>query len=261
MSMTVVITGAAGNLGTKLRARLEEKGSYALRLLDIDPRGDPAVAGIDLARPGPELGRLLAGADAIVHLAANSDPFAAWDALTGPNVDGVLNLYLAAASARVSKVLLASSVWAVAERIADEGPILAGDAMPDAHPYAVSKMIAERIGAAFAAGAGADVATLALRIGVCRPGANPWRPRGGWEDECWLANDDFCDAIELALRSPLAGFAVINLVSNLPGSRWSLAEAVAHIGYRPQLRTPPQPRAGAIARMLKRLKRARLGNG
>jgi len=34
---TVLITGAAGNLGTRLREHL--KGRYDLRLLDIDPRG------------------------------------------------------------------------------------------------------------------------------------------------------------------------------------------------------------------------------
>ena len=43
---TVLITGAAGNLGGKLRHHLE--GRYALRLLDIDPRGDATIFRLSL---------------------------------------------------------------------------------------------------------------------------------------------------------------------------------------------------------------------
>ncbi len=48
-AQTVLITGAAGNLGAKLRRHLE--GRYRLRLLDRDPRGDPDIVPADLARP------------------------------------------------------------------------------------------------------------------------------------------------------------------------------------------------------------------
>ena len=44
---TILITGAAGNLGAKLRRHWQ--GRYPLRLLDRDPRGDPAVVAADLA--------------------------------------------------------------------------------------------------------------------------------------------------------------------------------------------------------------------
>jgi nucleoside-diphosphate-sugar epimerase len=39
---TVLITGAAGNLGAKLRHHLE--GRHPLRLLDRNPRGDSVVS-------------------------------------------------------------------------------------------------------------------------------------------------------------------------------------------------------------------------
>ena len=41
---TVLITGAAGNIGNKLRQDFQ--GRYDLRLLDIDPRGDKEGAGL-----------------------------------------------------------------------------------------------------------------------------------------------------------------------------------------------------------------------
>src|SRR5947209_1468549 len=50
----VVITGAAGNLGAKLRRHLE--GRYPLRLLDRDPRGDPAVVAAGQARDSSAYG-------------------------------------------------------------------------------------------------------------------------------------------------------------------------------------------------------------
>ena len=45
---TVVITGAAGNLGGKLRRHLE--GRCRLRLLDRDPRGDRDILAAHLSR-------------------------------------------------------------------------------------------------------------------------------------------------------------------------------------------------------------------
>ena len=48
MSRTVLITGAGGNIGTKLRAHFSGLG-WALRLLDIDARRDPAIQPVDLA--------------------------------------------------------------------------------------------------------------------------------------------------------------------------------------------------------------------
>src|SRR5262245_19976200 len=44
---TVLITGASGNLGTKLRNQLQ--GRYELCLLDRNPRGDAAIRSADLS--------------------------------------------------------------------------------------------------------------------------------------------------------------------------------------------------------------------
>ena len=48
MTRTVLITGAGGNIGTKLRAHFSALG-WTLRLLDVDDRGDTAIAAADLA--------------------------------------------------------------------------------------------------------------------------------------------------------------------------------------------------------------------
>ena len=48
MTKTVLITGALGNLGTKLRDHFATLG-WTQRLLDIDAGGDPAIIAADLA--------------------------------------------------------------------------------------------------------------------------------------------------------------------------------------------------------------------
>ena len=48
MSRTVLITGAGGNIGSKLRTHFSGLG-WTLRLLDADARGDAAIEVVDLA--------------------------------------------------------------------------------------------------------------------------------------------------------------------------------------------------------------------
>jgi len=244
--LTVAITGAAGNIGGKLRAHLRARGDYVLRLVDIDSRGDPEILSADLAKYDERWSALFAGADAVVHLAANPDPTAGWDKLLGPNIDAVLNIYLAAARHAAKRVVLASSVWAVASRFDDKGPILAGEPSPGSNAYGTAKMLAERVGKTFAEAHG--ISTVALRLGYCRPGANEPRSESPqWLDECWISNADICHGLECAIRADVRGFAVVNLTSANPGSRWSLAEARERLGYEASDGFAPPPRAEAVA--------------
>src|SRR5262245_62890693 len=104
---TVLITGAAGNLGAKLRRDLE--GRYDLRLLDLDPRGDAGIVRADLSRWESTWVERCRGADAVVHLAADPTAHQTWPKLVGPNVDAVVNVFLAAVQGGVRRVVYASS--------------------------------------------------------------------------------------------------------------------------------------------------------
>ena len=48
MTKTVLITGAGGNIGAKVRAHFAALG-WTLRLLDVNAKGDPAITPCDLA--------------------------------------------------------------------------------------------------------------------------------------------------------------------------------------------------------------------
>ena len=86
---TVLITGACGNLGSKLRRSLE--GRYALRLIDRDSRGDAGVTEADLSRWDSQWADLFRGAQVVVHLAADATAQQKWPALVGPNIDAALH--------------------------------------------------------------------------------------------------------------------------------------------------------------------------
>src|SRR5262245_19047647 len=104
---TVLITGAAGNLGDKLRRHLESR--YPLRLIDRVAGSDPASHPADLAIWDPRWADLFQGVAVVVHLAADPTAQQVWPNLVGPNVDAVLNVFQAAVRAGVRRVVYASS--------------------------------------------------------------------------------------------------------------------------------------------------------
>jgi NAD(P)-dependent dehydrogenase (short-subunit alcohol dehydrogenase family) len=86
MSRTVLITGAGGNIGTKLRAHFSSLG-WTLRLLDADARGDAAIQAADLAEWDDAWVTQFAGVDTVIHLAGNPSPAASWASALRLNID------------------------------------------------------------------------------------------------------------------------------------------------------------------------------
>src|SRR5690242_10916342 len=107
MTRTVLITGAAGNIGTKLRAHFSGLG-WALRLLDLEAAGDPAIQPADLAEWDNGWVEQFAGADAVIHLAGNPSPQASWASVQRLNLDLTANVYEAAAQQNARRVVFAS---------------------------------------------------------------------------------------------------------------------------------------------------------
>ncbi len=104
---TVLITGAAGNIGNKLR--LHFQGRYDLRLLDIDPRGDKEIKQADLSVWSELWSDHFQGVDTVVHMAADPTANQIWDKVVGPNIDAVVNTLSASVKGGVKRVIFASS--------------------------------------------------------------------------------------------------------------------------------------------------------
>ncbi|MFD4137741.1 NAD-dependent epimerase/dehydratase family protein [Streptomyces sp. NPDC058572] len=119
--LRVVVTGATGNAGTSVVRALADDprvGSVlglSRRVPDLDV-AKVTWAVVDLSRGDDtfELGRLVDGADAVIHLAwqfqPTHDPAVTWQT----NVIGSLRLFEAVAAARVPVLVHASSVGAYA---------------------------------------------------------------------------------------------------------------------------------------------------
>src|SRR5262252_3710622 len=109
----ILITGAAGNVGSRLTALL--KDIYRLRLSDIrTPAGFAADADFvpaDLIDKAA-IERAVAGVDGIVHLGGISAE-GPWDTILNANIIGCYNLFEAARLAKVPRIVFASSNHAV----------------------------------------------------------------------------------------------------------------------------------------------------
>ena len=136
----VLLTGAAGGVGTQMRSLLPGYG-YALRLFDVVPIEDePGAVTADLADRAA-LRRAVTGVDAIIHLAGISLE-STFEKILRANVEGTYNLYEAAREAGVPCALVTMSYQAFAEAVVVQGPpdafdvVVTGDEVehPKPHP-------------------------------------------------------------------------------------------------------------------------------
>jgi NAD+ dependent glucose-6-phosphate dehydrogenase len=244
----VLITGAAGNLGSKLRQHLS--GRYEVRALDKDPRGDATIHQADLTQWDRSWVDHFQGVDAVVHLAADATAQQAWPPLIGPNIDATIHIYEAAVLAGVRRVVYASSNHVMGGykdletvRLTTDLPprpgahyVVNGEAR-DSTPYGAAKLFGERLGKCYADVHGLSV--LAVRIGWVRPGENrageiPLH-RGPWFRMMWLSNRDYCQLMERCIvADPALRFAILNGMSANAGMRWDIEPTRALVGYEPQ---------------------------
>jgi uronate dehydrogenase len=223
---TILITGAAGSIGTMLRTRLARPGR-TLRLLDIAPvtagPAEEAVAAsvTDLAA----VTAACAGTDVVIHLAAHATE-ASWQDIAAVNIHGAYVVFEAARRAGVSRVVFASSNHAVGFTPASTFPTADyAFPAPDTY-YGVAKVTGEALAAMYHHRYGLDA--ICVRILSCFD-----RPRTIRQLSTWLSPDDAGRLFEACLTTPTPGFRVVYGVSaNTRGGWVSLAEARA-LGYEP----------------------------
>lgn len=232
--MRILITGAAGNLGGKLRHHLE--GRYELVLLSRHSRGDEKIQEADLSLWQASWVRSFEKVDALVHLAANPDPNAPWRNLVKPNIDMLLNVYEAAVEHGVKRLVFASSNHVMSGYRGGAIPSLRSDTPPHpGNPYGATKLFGERIGKSFSERHG--ISSINVRIGWNQRGSKniPTPSMGDWGRWMWLSDRDYCQLMECCIKAPEAPrWIIINGISNNAGSPWDLSEARRQVGYQPR---------------------------
>jgi putative NADH-flavin reductase len=228
----ILITGAAGAIGTLLRTELARPGRE-LVLLDVTAPPEPAAgeAARAIAASVEDLDALLAaaeGADAIIHLAGLATGGHAWDDYVRVNLTGTYNVLEAARRAGVPRVIYASSNHAVGFTERPPGAVELPATLaprPDSY-YGVCKVAGEALCSLYHDRHGLDA--ICLRIGSCR--AQPDDRRCLWS---WLSYPDTVRLVEASLTAPAPGFRIVWGVSANSRRWWSLEEGRA-IGYQPE---------------------------
>lgn len=204
MTIRVLITGAAGHLGSGLRSSLHEAG-HRLVLLDVRPLAPAAGPGeravVGSITDAAALASAMQGVDLVVHLAGHRRE-TSWDEISAVNITGTRAVLEAAHLAGVRRVLLASSIHAAGYaslgelRTADPGLV-----RPDTY-YGVGKVAAEALGAVYADRY--DMTIVSARIASYAP--EPANPRA---IGLWFSPGDATRLVEAVAALDGAGHHVI----------------------------------------------------
>lgn len=234
MKPSILITGATGSIGTKLRRHFTTL-DWRLRLLCLNPEQDPDVTSADLTIYDEIWARRFENVDAVLHLAGNAYPDATWESAQS-NIDLTLNVFRAAEQYGTRRLIFASSNWVMAGYRFKQGPITTHLPPWPINPYGSAKLFCERAGRQWALQYGRSF--IALRLGYCQhsagntPGSH--MQNGRWGQQMWLSDRDLCEGVERAVLAENVSCATLNLMSNNADMRWDIAETRRVIGYAPR---------------------------
>lgn len=225
----VLITGAAGSIGTYLRQTL--KGVYpTLRLSDIAPLGE--------AGPGEEIDKtditdfdaclkMCAGVDGIVHLGGQSVE-ADWPTILQLNLIGLYNVLEAGRRGGIKRFIFATSNHAVGMYRRDQRIDNRVNTRPDSR-YGVSKAYGEALTALYADKHG--IGALNIRIGNVAD-----KPIDKRRLSIWISPRDLTQLIRIGLEHPELHYEIVYGVSDNVRS-WYDNTTARRLGYRPQDRS------------------------
>jgi nucleoside-diphosphate-sugar epimerase len=273
----VLVTGGAGFIGSNLVRALLERGNQ-VRVLDnfatgrrenlVDIAGDVELVEGDL-RSYERVHTAVRGTEVVFHLGAlGSVPRSVQDPLTttAVNVDGTLNVLLAARDEGVARIVSASS----SSVYGDGGtfPRVETQAPDPISPYGVAKLAAERFCVSFHRVYGLEAVALRY-FNVFGPRQDPnsqyaaviplfvravheGRPvtiHGNGEqsrDFTYVAN--IVEANILAASAPGAAGRVLNVAAGTSATVNEVADSIGRLLDRPVLREYAPPRPGDVDR-------------
>ena len=230
----VLLTGAAGRIGTAFRQAYGER--YRFRLADLSaneldetPGADHEVIRLDIA-DARACAEACEGINTVIHLAANPSPEADWESSLLPNnVRGTVNVFRAAHEASCQRVVFASSVHAIVgypphETLADNSP------PRPVNLYGASKVFGEAVASQFSAD---GLSGIAVRIGAYDA---PWFHEHGTATDAmaYVSARDLNDLLARCVETPDISYAVVAGISDNARKRFDLVHTRQLLGYEPQ---------------------------
>lgn len=221
----LLITGAAGGIGTECRHRLRHIAE-TLRLSDREELGKAAeneeIVTCDLGDKS-KVANLVKGCDGILHLGGKSVE-GTWEVIRNSNIDGVVNLYEAARKHGKPRIIFASSNHAIGYYRQHERLDSNVTTRPDSL-YGVSKVFGEAIASMYHDKFGIE--TAIVRIGSCFEKPNTHRMLS-----TWLSFNDFVRLVERVFEIPRLGCPIVYGVSNNDRIWWD-NKNVRYLGWQP----------------------------
>lgn len=229
----VLLTGAAGRIGTAFRHYAADRYDFRLADRDLSRLAEPGghettafdIADLEACQTACR------GIDTVVHLAADPSGKAGfYGSLLDNNIKGTYNIFQAAKDQGCRRVVYASSVQAI------DGYPLDVQAHPDSpvkplNMYAVSKCFGEAVAHYFAHAEG--LSSIAIRVGSFE-GNHPWTDPDARNLSTFVSKRDLSQLIARCIDAPDVLFAIVHGVSDNRFKRMDLTSARAVVGYAPQ---------------------------
>ena len=221
----VLITGAAGRIGTVLRTQLRDE--FRLRLTDIhliqDLQTDEEFIRLDLADTDG-LEAAMQGIDTVIHLGGIPDE-SEFARILQANIAGTYNVFEAARKARVQRIIFASSIHAVGFYPRSETIDSSVLPRPDTL-YGVSKAFGENLARLYFDKYGIE----SVCIRIC---SFEERPQDLRHLSTWLSHDDAVQLFRRCILADSVGYSVLYGVSGNDRS-WFVNPDAERLGYRPR---------------------------
>ncbi len=221
---TILITGAAGDVGTHLRRELA--GRYRIRASDLRPLkklGQESYMRADISKMADAL-RITKGVDAIVHLGGYSVE-GPWEGILSANIVGCYNVFEAARRNGVKRILFPTSNHAVGFYRRDQTIDHRVYPKPDGR-YGVSKVFGEALGSLYADKYGMEV--FCMRLGNVNP-----LPIDKRRLSLWFSPRDLAQLVTIGIEHPGIRFEIVYGIS---GNRraWYDNSNAFRLGYQPR---------------------------
>ena len=229
----ILITGAAGQIGSTLRVGLKDR--YRLRLLyhntvlPAEPHEEICTGSItDLSK----MTEVSEGMDAVVHMAGYPWVESTFEEVLHSNIVGTYTVFEACRQARVKRIVYASSNHVTGYHEIEgvyttpEMPV-----RPDGY-YGVSKVFGEALGRYYVDAFGLSV--ICLRIGTCRAESDVKNRKSDRILSTWLSLDDVVQLVWRSIEAESIQFGIYYGISDNTRAYWDIENARKELGYAPE---------------------------
>ena len=222
----LVLTGAAGRLGSYLREPLSQMCDELISTDLSDNIGSTyngeRYVKADLAN-FDEVNKIMDGAEMIIHFGALSDEDS-FENILNSNIIGSYNVWEAAARNKVDRVIYASSIHAVGMYPKNQQIGINVPHRPDTF-YGLAKCFTEDLAKMYFEKNGVEA--VCLRIASCAP-VNTLRGLSSW-----LSYNDLIQLVIRSIETSYTGFTTLYGVSNNDRKNVDNTDA-SHIGFLPK---------------------------